>query len=360
MSFLGEEVSSNNLIYRGSVKDIYRSLNSEHVVFSFSDRYSIFDWGEMPDLIDDKGKALSYMGAFFFNYLGDCQNWINWKEPNHLSGAGQDLLKAFRDNGVNHHFVKMSEEIEYGLEVKKVDVPCVGKNSPYNYDLYKKKVNNTLIPLEVIFRFGVPVGSSLVSRRDDVKVGDTFNKPIIEFSSKLESIDRYMEFSEAKDIAGLTDVEMSCLLDTTILIASRLKDFFTDHSIELWDGKFEFAFGANRELILVDSIGPDELRLICDGESLSKEYLRQFYSESRWKKALKKAQSEDSINVQEYVVNTLNEPPLTLDSEYKNCFSSLYKSLTNLFYGQENKKFETLEFADVIKKIKENKNKRSL
>jgi Phosphoribosylaminoimidazolesuccinocarboxamide (SAICAR) synthase len=32
--------------------------------FVFSDRYSVFDWGEMPDLIEGKGKALCVISAF--------------------------------------------------------------------------------------------------------------------------------------------------------------------------------------------------------------------------------------------------------------------------------------------------------
>ncbi len=37
--------------------------------FLFSDRYSVFDWGEMPDHIDGKGAALCLMGAYCFEQL---------------------------------------------------------------------------------------------------------------------------------------------------------------------------------------------------------------------------------------------------------------------------------------------------
>ena len=37
--------------------------------FHYSDRYSVFDWGEMPDLITGKGKALCMIGAYFFEKL---------------------------------------------------------------------------------------------------------------------------------------------------------------------------------------------------------------------------------------------------------------------------------------------------
>ena len=37
--------------------------------FVFSDRYSVFDWGEMPDHIDNKGKALAILSGFFLEKL---------------------------------------------------------------------------------------------------------------------------------------------------------------------------------------------------------------------------------------------------------------------------------------------------
>ena len=60
----------------GSVKDLTIIKNtSRHSPgvgqFHFSDRYSVFDWGEMPDLISNKGKALCIMGAFFFEKLAE-------------------------------------------------------------------------------------------------------------------------------------------------------------------------------------------------------------------------------------------------------------------------------------------------
>ncbi|GFP24471.1 phosphoribosylaminoimidazole-succinocarboxamide synthase [Candidatus Hakubella thermalkaliphila] len=37
--------------------------------FIFSDRYSVFDWGEMPDHIKNKGTALCIIGACLFEKL---------------------------------------------------------------------------------------------------------------------------------------------------------------------------------------------------------------------------------------------------------------------------------------------------
>jgi len=58
----------------GSVKDIeiIKEPTKESMGiarFHFSDRYSVFDWGEMPDHIDGKGAALCLMGAYCFERL---------------------------------------------------------------------------------------------------------------------------------------------------------------------------------------------------------------------------------------------------------------------------------------------------
>jgi phosphoribosylaminoimidazole-succinocarboxamide synthase len=60
----------------GSVKNltVLEQLGSNKTgsgIFTFSDRYSVFDWGEMPDHIKDKGKILCLTGAFFFEKLDE-------------------------------------------------------------------------------------------------------------------------------------------------------------------------------------------------------------------------------------------------------------------------------------------------
>jgi phosphoribosylaminoimidazole-succinocarboxamide synthase len=52
--------------------------------FRFTDAYSVFDWGEMPDAVPDKGAALCTMGAFNFTLLE-----IN-EVPTHYRGVVTD------------------------------------------------------------------------------------------------------------------------------------------------------------------------------------------------------------------------------------------------------------------------------
>ena len=69
-----------NLIYEGSVKDIYQD-NPDELVFKFSDRFSVFDWGAMPNEIPSKGEALARMSAAFFDMISSSSQWHELSLP---------------------------------------------------------------------------------------------------------------------------------------------------------------------------------------------------------------------------------------------------------------------------------------
>ncbi|MFH1157717.1 MAG: phosphoribosylaminoimidazolesuccinocarboxamide synthase [Pseudomonadota bacterium] len=310
------------ILYEGSVKNVRGTANKSPYIFEYSDRYSIFDWGEMPDLLGGKGKSLAFMGWFFFDFLGNPRNWRNWKAP--AAFEGTPLLSRLREQGVLHHSIGLVSDSLSPLpltgevlsptrclavrHVRVLHPEGKTKNSKltWDYSAYRQKPENALVPLEVIFRFGVPEGSSLLKRTSDAsycrdlgldsspKTGDSFGMPVIEYSTKLENTDRYLGYDEAKDIAGLSTEEFDGLTTLTRLLALRLKDCFAGIDVDLWDGKFEFAFcgrdqAGRRGFMLVDSIGPDELRLMSGGVHLSKEILRSHYRPTAWHAGLEEA-----------------------------------------------------------------------
>ncbi|MBT7668645.1 MAG: hypothetical protein HN623_03630, partial [Bdellovibrionales bacterium] len=302
------------LLFQGSVKDILGVKGESPYIFSFSDRYSLFDWGEMPDAIPDKGAALAIISTQLFRLLGDANSWQKWEIDN-LSVANRFIstLNRLKAEGVSNHLVEINNEgvMTNLMAVSPVDIlmPSYDENrSCWNYQAYNNQPSGVLVPLEVIFRFGVPAGSSLLERVDCAdyrqeiglqkipKSGERFTCPIIEFSTKLESSDRYISYEEARKISGMTSKEQQELIALTSLIALRLKELFAQGEVELWDGKFEFAFASaqesgQRSFMLVDAIGPDELRLTHQGVQLSKESLRQLYRNTEWWQAVVKAKN---------------------------------------------------------------------
>jgi phosphoribosylaminoimidazole-succinocarboxamide synthase len=311
-------------IYRGSVKDVLRGPTPGTLLFEYSDRYSVFDWGPMPDEIAGKGEALAFIADLVFNYLR-----------------------------TGHHSKGLVKRGGRSLAVREIGIRRPRRNADHTWDYgaYQGAPVDCLVPLEVIFRFAVPRGSSLPERlrvnpslKDDLGLdtipveGTIFSKPIVEFSTKLEDTDRYLTRAEARKISGMTGVEFARLESRTIQIAIELRELFLRADLDLQDGKLEFAFVtpdcgvAGRDFVLVDSVGPDELRLTHDGIQISKELLRRFYSGTDWFKALGEAKRharEMSGDWKAICRNDLGASPGRLTPEVARIASNIYLSIAN-------------------------------
>ena len=305
------------LLHRGSVKDVLGlEGESSYYLFYYSDRYSVFDWGPMPDDIEGKGKALAFMADFFFRQMGK--------------------------KGFLHHSLGLWEGQNQYLKVRPIRIvrPKLASQG-YDYGVFKDCPLGTLVPLEVIFRFGVPQGSSLLSRfkEKNFKEGERFETPMLEFSTKLEEQDSYIEEGSAREKAALTRGEWERLTKLSSSLAFFVKDLLAKAKIDVWDGKFEFAFAperresdGERDFLVVDSLGPDELRLSCEGQSLSKENLRQFYRKTEWFQAVEEAKKM-ALQRQEHDWKALyfdvlrGPPPPPLDRSVKEACEKMYSSL---------------------------------
>ncbi len=347
-------MKKQKLLKQGSVKNIYSTNLKGRYAFEFSNRFSVFDWGAMPDQLEKKGEAMAITTNFLFEFLKHPENWQNWNPTCNINN--DELLNKLKTEGLTHHGIGwggelVNDSMKNCYFVSSVDVIkpkfLDNKVSPYwDYSEYAKSPTNALVPLEAVFRFGVPKGSSLIRRlkKDEKyqkelglktlpKEGDIFDYPLIEFSTKLEESDRYLTPEQAKEIAHLTDNEYKKLHDLTALVALRLKDLFLNYKITLWDGKFEWAFidgDSGRDFKMVDSIGLDELRLTYKGVQLSKENLRHFYRKTSWYNAVelakKEAQEKGHANWRELC----KENPPKLSEDLQEGTSMMYKSLAHL------------------------------
>lgn len=342
-----------NLIYQGSVKNIYR--NDCTLEFEFTDQYSIFDWGIMPDTILDKGKNLALMATFFFEKLMTKETYQKLTKPAYLSHdefisiIESNIFSSLKSNGAKTHFIKYQSPAS--LIVKPVDIlKPEFSDDKYHYEKYDRLITNTLIPLEVVFRFGAPAGSGLLKRNKNIQPNQMFQDIIIDFYTKLEPQDRYLTKQEAQKISGLSDKEFSELCSLTKIFAIVLENTFSYLGIILWDGKFEFAFGESinneREIILIDSIGPDELRLTKDSMILSKEYLRSLYKTSEWYEELQNLKSIYPNNFREKI--STNPKKLHPD-ELKNAIN-IYQDITKSLLGSP--PVSTCLSQNISKKIK--------
>lgn len=293
-------MSLETLVHQGSTKDVYQSGND--YLFKFSDRYSVFDWGEMPDHLEGKGQALARFTKLIY--------------------------KEIESRGVRHHLINRDCR-DNEIVVKPFKV--------IRDESSLAKLTNVFIPLEVIFRMGYAKGSSLKKRmktESDWKLAgmsrpyhelEMFDEPMIDFTTKLERFDRPLTHLEAKELSSLSDTEWNSLLKVTTTVAETLKEVFGKHDITLWDGKIELALGENREIILVDSIGPDELRLTKDNVQLSKEIIRQYYRQTEWYKQLDSVKEKYGETFKDFI-----SPPPKLPKEFKASLEELYSVLPDM------------------------------
>jgi phosphoribosylaminoimidazole-succinocarboxamide synthase len=367
------------LLYEGSVKRVFQCpWQEDSLLFQFTDDYSIFDWGKMPDSIVNKGRALTLFGASVFMCLADSGFWQEMASASRSSGRfdpdflgkvfDSQAMKSLLKHGLGSHFQGLVDSAGNCLSLEKAaalkgevymkvgkaevarpqDLAVLGQRVFYYPD---GKGSTRLVPLEVVFRFGMPSGSSLTERlrrdpsyagvlglKSAPREGEMFDRPVIEFFSKLEPKDRLLSVQEALLISGLNGDQFSDLVERAQLIALACFYLFAQVGIELWDGKLEFILH-DGSVELADSIGPDELRLLYAGTHLSKEMIRRVYRATPWEKSLKEAQKlageRCTTDWKAICLAEMNSSPEPLPQNVKAVVNRLYGAVTNTLTGSK-------------------------
>jgi len=300
--------------------------------FVFTDDYSVFDWGKMPDAIPNKGASLCAMGAYNFELLEDAGIPTHYEG---VVGAGEAVpLDEVAD-----------PPREMAIELTQVpDLPHDGRE--YDYDAYYADAGeNHLIPLEIVFRNTVPVGSSLRSRADPGDFGLDHDEwpdelvdlpePVVEFSTKLEESDRYLDRSEADRIAGPVDI------DELEALARSVNDVVTERADEVGlvheDGKIE-CFHYDGEIRVADVVGTfDENRFSFDGQEVSKEVIRQYHKRTQpeWVEAVAEAKDQAKAEGVADWKALCERDPEPLPDHVVDAARDLYTAGTNAYIGRE-------------------------
>ncbi|MCW4011334.1 MAG: phosphoribosylaminoimidazolesuccinocarboxamide synthase [Candidatus Bathyarchaeota archaeon] len=324
--------------------------------FHFSDRYSVFDWGEMPDRIDKKGEALAVMGAYCFERLEE--NSVR----THYKGLVAENGKAVKFNDAK----QPSSVMEVCLvSAYKPDARVENGKLVYDYSAYTSNLKNCLIPLEVIYRNGLPEGSSVFKRLEQGKVtltelgldhypkpGERLAKPIFDVSTKLEETDRYVSWSEAAKIAGLTSIEAAAVKVVLSKVNETITEIANRAGLVNEDGKIELAFDSQRRLMVIDVIGTlDECRFTLDGLHVSKEIARQFYKKTAWYEHVEEAKKAAEAQGVKDWKSLVKSPPPPLDTELKSIIAEMYMAAANEMTGR--RFFETPKLYDVVNEYKQ-------
>ncbi len=324
--------------------------------FYFSDRYSVFDWGEMPDHIDGKGAALCLMAAYCFEQLEKIGVKTHYRGLVDASGKVVKINELKQPSSV----MEVALVNVYGPKTSVVNGKIV-----HDYSAYTPEMKNCLIPLEIIYRNGLPEGSSIFKRLAQGKItlqdfgldhfpkpGEALSKPIFDVSTKLEETDRYVTWTEAQKIAGLNDQELADVKAVLLKADQTITKVASHAGLKNEDGKIELAFDHKRKLMVVDVIGTlDECRFTYEGVHVSKEVARQFYKKTSWYADLEQAKKDaETKGIQDWKALCKSQPP-KLDPKLKTIISQMYMAAANEMTNQ--RMFDAQRLAAVIKDYKE-------
>lgn len=339
----------------GSVKDLeVREPASTDSLgearFVFTDDYSVFDWGKMPDTIEGKGRSLCTMGAHNFELLE------SEGVPTHYRGVLEhDEVKSLTD----------TDRTPNTMAIDLTQTPSLPFNDAegsYNYEAYHREGgDNYLVPLEVVFRNSVPQGSSLRKRMTPQEVGleheswpeeaVDLEEPVVEYSTKFEEQDRYLELDDARDISGLGDQ-----FDELGNLALEVNRVVTEQASEMglvhMDGKIECLY-FDGELRVADVVGTfDENRFLYDDQQISKEFLRQFYKDydPEWVDSVGEAKTEANERGIADWRSLCSVSPKPLPADVLVTASRLYKSGTNTYTDTD--WFDTPPIDQVVEQIR--------
>ena len=233
---------------RGKVKDIYE-LDSEELLFVFTDRVSAYDT-VLPSTIPRKGEVLCRLAAYWFNYL---------KVPNHM----------VRVEDANRMIVR---------RLKMIPVECVVRGYLYG-SLYERLVKGEVnLPVKPINAAKLP-------------------EPYFDPTTKSDVKDEPVTIDQIVDEGWLDPEEITALKDRSVSIYKKMSERADKAGFILADLKLEFGFDDESNIVLADSIGPDEFRLWPkenyfpgkNQESYDKQLVRDWLSKVGYKKILDEA-----------------------------------------------------------------------
>jgi phosphoribosylaminoimidazole-succinocarboxamide synthase len=294
----------------GKVKEVYEVEDSDELEFKFTDNISVFD-KVIPTSIPDKGETLCRTSSFWF--------------------------KCAHDMNILSHYISNPEPNK--MRVKKVNII-------EDYSKIDTSTKNYLIPLEFICRYYVAgslfnrlqdnkIDPAVVGLKDSSKIeyGAELPEPYIEVTTKLEPVDRSLSIDEAMEISGLTDGEYKDVCETILRLDEKVNSEIKGRGLIHVDGKKEFAFDNERNLMLIDTFGTADEDRFWDLEKygqgefveLSKEFVRQHYKNTGYYNNLSSARDAQKP-----------EPAIPpLDDNIVDQVSKLYIELFEKITGQK-------------------------
>lgn len=273
---------------KGKVRNVYDLGDS--LLMVVTDRISAFDV-VFDELIPEKGKVLSSISAFWFDFTKDVI-------PNHVISTNPLEYPM----GLS----KYAEELKgRSMLVKKVDMlpaECIVRGYLEGSALKEYKANGT-------------VGG--IKMPEGLRQGDKLPEPLFTPSTKADTgHDMNITYDELVELLGKEDAE--ALRDATLALYKKVSEYALTKGLILADTKFEFGKIDGKLVVADEMFTPDSSRFwdLADYEpgraqkSFDKQYLREWLETLDWDKT--------------YPAPTLPSEVIAKTSEkYLECYSKL-------------------------------------
>jgi phosphoribosylaminoimidazole-succinocarboxamide synthase len=271
-------------IHSGKVKDVYE-LDTKLLLFHFTDRVSAYDVPMITD-IKGKGEILCKFAEFWFHHLD-----------------------------FNNHMLRLDAKDKMVVKkLKMIPLECVVRGYLYG-SLYERYSS----------------ASKLLDLDPNLKLASKLEEPIFDPTTKSKIHDQPISENQILGDKILTKNELRYVKDTSIRLYNQMSEKSNNAGFIMADVKFEFGKDPiTEEIILADSLGPDEFRMWSIesykvGEvqvSYDKQYLRDWLIKVGFKEKLK-----DAANDGKKVMPP--ELPSEVVNELLKKYSYVYDKITN-------------------------------
>jgi len=229
------EITEYPLMVRGKVRDVYDLDDS--LLFVASDRISAFDI-VLPNGIPGKGKVLTAMSLFWFDFLADTVD-------NHFVTANIDdypqALHKYRSQLEGRSMIVTKAE--------RIDCECIVRGY-ISGSMWKELVQSRKNGTNVVHGFEFP---------PNLQESEKLPEPLFTPSTKSEQ--GHDENISYEQLVALIGEETAKLCrDKSLAIYTKAADYALTKGIIIADTKFEFGFKDGKFILIDEVLSPDSSR----------------------------------------------------------------------------------------------------
>jgi len=264
---LKTDIKEYPLLVRGKVRDVYDL--DDKLLFVASDRISAFDV-VMPNGIPGKGKVLTSMSLFWFDYLSDVVE-------NHLVTAKVDEYP----HGLQKYRKDLEGRSMIVTKAERVDCECIVRGY-ISGSMWKELKRAREKGSNTVHGFDFP---------PDIQESGKLPEPIFTPSTKNDDgHDENISYRQLVDLIG--EKTANLCKEKSLAVYTKAADYALTKGIIIADTKFEFGFKDGRFILIDEVLSPDSSRFwpvdkyeVGRGQaSFDKQPIRDYLDKLDWNK----------------------------------------------------------------------------